>query len=46
MREFAGLGLGLFIAKELCEANGALLEYHAGGRQPGACFRITFGEPR
>ena len=41
-----GTGLGLYIAKELCEANGALLEYHAGGRQPGACFRITFGEPR
>ncbi len=41
-----GTGLGLYIAKELCEANGALLEYHAGGRRPGACFRITFGEPR
>lgn len=40
-----GTGLGLYIAKELCEANGALLEYHAGGRQPGACFRIIFGEP-
>lgn len=59
-----GTGLGLYVAKELCEANGARLEYHAGGRQPpqggrrsvpvtfgytlaqpGACFRITFGEP-
>jgi len=40
-----GTGLGLYIAKELCEANGARLEYHdAGGGQPGACFRITFGE--
>jgi len=39
-----GTGLGLYIARELCEANGALLEYHAGRRQPGACFRITFGE--
>jgi two-component system sensor histidine kinase PilS (NtrC family) len=36
-----GTGLGLYIAKELCEANAALLEYHAGGA--GACFRITFG---
>jgi len=40
-----GTGLGLYIAKELCEANGALLEYHAGGSRPGACFRIKFGEP-
>jgi two-component system sensor histidine kinase PilS (NtrC family) len=39
-----GTGLGLYIAKELCEANGALLEYHAGEGQAGACFRITFGE--
>lgn len=37
-----GTGLGLYIARELCEANGAVLEY----RQPaagGACFRIEFG---
>jgi len=39
-----GTGLGLYIAKELCEANGALLEYHESGK-PGACFRITFWEP-
>ncbi|MDD5299189.1 MAG: ATP-binding protein [Gallionella sp.] len=44
-----GTGLGLYIAKELCEANGALLEYHeqegqADERQVGACFRIIFGE--
>ncbi|MDO8464158.1 MAG: ATP-binding protein [Gallionella sp.] len=44
-----GTGLGLYIAKELCEANGASLEYHgqdgpAGKKQTGACFRITFGE--
>jgi two-component system sensor histidine kinase PilS (NtrC family) len=39
-----GTGLGLYIAKELCEANGALLEYHADEGQAGACFRITFGE--
>lgn len=38
-----GTGLGLYLARELCEANGATLEY----RQPakdGACFRIVFGE--
>jgi two-component system sensor histidine kinase PilS (NtrC family) len=44
-----GTGLGLYIAKELCEANGALLEYHGQEGQTregraGACFRITFGE--
>ncbi|MDD5384082.1 MAG: ATP-binding protein [Gallionella sp.] len=42
-----GTGLGLYIAKELCEANGALLEYHGQEGpegQAGACFRITFGE--
>lgn len=38
-----GTGLGLYIAKELCEANGARLEYHADDAQPGACFCITFG---
>ncbi|MFZ2301396.1 MAG: HAMP domain-containing sensor histidine kinase [Gallionella sp.] len=45
-----GTGLGLYIAKELCEANGASLEYcakegQALKGQEGACFRITFGEP-
>ena len=40
-----GTGLGLYIAKELCEANGARLEYlNEGGGLPGANFRITFGE--
>jgi two-component system sensor histidine kinase PilS (NtrC family) len=29
-----GTGLGLYIAKELCEANGARLEYHAVEGQP------------
>lgn len=36
-----GTGLGLYIARELCEANGAELEYMpqvAGG----ACFRVVF----
>ena len=37
-----GTGLGLYIAKELCDANGARLEYHAVEGQAGACFRITF----
>lgn len=37
-----GTGLGLYIARELCEANGAMIEYKRalGG---GACFRIIFG---
>ena len=37
----AGTGLGLYIAKELCEANRLGLDYIAvpGG---GSCFRITF----
>ncbi len=39
-----GTGLGLYIAKELCEANGSRLEYHAAESGAGARFRITFGE--
>lgn len=40
-----GTGLGLYIARELCEANGARLEYHPDGTaEAGACFRITFKE--
>lgn len=39
-----GTGLGLYLAKELCEANESSLNYiplaHAG-----ACFRITFAHP-
>jgi two-component system, NtrC family, sensor histidine kinase PilS len=38
-----GSGLGLYIARELCEANGASLEY-APVASGGACFRIIFGE--
>ncbi|OGT15452.1 MAG: hypothetical protein A2342_02845 [Gallionellales bacterium RIFOXYB12_FULL_54_9] len=46
-----GTGLGLYIARELCEANGAQLEYHtpantAGHPSAGAVFRIIFGEYR
>ena len=39
----SGTGLGLYIARELCEANGALLEYVtlASGK---VCFRIKFGD--
>ena len=38
-----GTGLGLYIARELCEANGAVLKYVTS--VPGeVCFRILFGE--
>jgi two-component system sensor histidine kinase PilS (NtrC family) len=37
-----GTGLGLYIARELCEANGAILEYRPAP-DGGACFRIVFG---
>lgn len=37
-----GSGLGLYIAKELCEANGARLEYRYREGQQGACFQIIF----
>ncbi len=39
-----GTGLGLYIAKELCESNGALLEYQNAEGVAGACFKITFGK--
>lgn len=38
----SGTGLGLYIARELCEANGALIEYRPRN-EGGACFRIAFG---
>lgn len=40
-----GNGLGLYIARELCEANQAALDLLPcdGG---GCCFRITFSDPR
>lgn len=38
--ESQGTGLGLYIAKELCEANRLVLSYVPG--RPGGCFRITF----
>lgn len=37
-----GTGLGLYIARELCEANGAMIDYRRGP-DGGACFRIIFG---
>jgi two-component system sensor histidine kinase PilS (NtrC family) len=37
-----GTGLGLYIARELCEANGAMIEYKRA-QDGGACFRILFG---
>ena len=36
-----GTGLGLYLARELCEANGSHLEYRA--MEDGTCFRIVFG---
>lgn len=39
----AGTGLGLYISRELCAANGARLEFRPGERG-GACFRISFGD--
>jgi two-component system sensor histidine kinase PilS (NtrC family) len=36
-----GTGLGLYVARELCEANHARLVYYPPA-QGGACFRITF----
>jgi two-component system sensor histidine kinase PilS (NtrC family) len=40
-----GTGLGLFISRELCQTNGALLLYEPrlGG---GSIFRIIFADPR
>lgn len=42
--ERMGTGLGLYISRELCEANQARLQYsrHEDG---GSCFRITFAHP-
>ncbi len=40
-----GTGLGLYIAKELCEGNGAMLDYHPGEGKIGSRFRVTFVRP-
>lgn len=39
----AGTGLGLYLCRELCEYNQALLRYIAPAH--GACFRIVFSSP-
>src|SRR3546814_6480306 len=39
-----GTGLGLYIARELCRANGANLEY-VSVPAGGACFRLTLPGP-
>jgi two-component system, NtrC family, sensor histidine kinase PilS len=39
-----GSGLGLYIARQLCEANQAVLEYQPA-RGGGSCFRITLARP-
>lgn len=41
--EKSGTGLGLYIARELCEANQARLDYIP--TKSGSCFRITFSHP-
>jgi two-component system sensor histidine kinase PilS (NtrC family) len=40
-----GTGLGLFIARELCQTNGALLAYEARPGS-GSTFRIIFADPQ
>jgi len=40
-----GTGLGLYIARELCESNQARLD-HVPMPTGGTCFRITFADPR
>ncbi|NOY62694.1 MAG: ATPase [Gammaproteobacteria bacterium] len=40
-----GTGLGLYIARELCESNHARLSY-IPVPSGGSCFRITFSDPR
>ncbi len=40
-----GTGLGLFIARELCQTNGALLAYEARP-EGGSTFRIIFADPQ
>nr|WP_111498329.1 MULTISPECIES: ATP-binding protein [Marinobacter] len=41
----SGTGLGLYLARELCEANQAHLAL-LDNEQPGCCFRITFAHHR
>ena len=39
-----GSGLGLYIARQICEANQAVLEYRPG-EAGGSCFRIILSRP-
>ncbi|MEM8766843.1 MAG: HAMP domain-containing sensor histidine kinase [Pseudomonadota bacterium] len=39
----SGTGLGLYISRELCEANQARLNYHP--HAGSSCFRLTFAHP-
>ena len=43
--EITGTGLGLYISRELCEANQARLSY-LPAEPHGSCFRIAFAHPR
>jgi two-component system sensor histidine kinase PilS (NtrC family) len=43
--EKQGTGLGLYISKELCEANQAIMDF-VNLDPVGGCFRITFAHPR
>lgn len=43
--ESTGTGLGLYLCKELCEANNAYLD-HIASYQGGSCFRIIFPHPK
>lgn len=43
--EKGGTGLGLYLARELCEANQAQLTL-LDASEEGCCFRITFAHPR
>jgi two-component system, NtrC family, sensor histidine kinase PilS len=42
--ERSGTGLGLYITREMCEANQARITYTRDPRG-GSCFRITFAHP-
>lgn len=42
--EHSGTGLGLYLARELCEANQVRLEY-LHGPATGSCFRLNFPHP-
>ena len=43
--KYGGSGLGLFISRELCQTNGALLLYEPRGGG-GSIFRIIFADPQ